>query len=94
MKNQNCPNCEKEYMRGQRAAYQAFLLYALKHLGYTNHEYEPLVSLGRLIGERESAIHTLRIACDELGDDDWEPTLHLSDIIEKHLARHCNQEAE
>lgn len=33
------------------------------------------------------AISTLRQVCDEFGDNDWDETLNLSDIVEKHLWR-------
>lgn len=35
--------------------------------------------------EREDTIKTLRAACGDFGDNDWESSLHLSDIIDKHL---------
>lgn len=29
----------------------------------------------------------LRIECEDLGDNEWSDSLHLADVIEKHLAR-------
>lgn len=42
----------------------------------------------RLQIERDDAIKTLRQLCAEFGDNDWDDSLHLSDIINKHLGRH------
>lgn len=41
----------------------------------------------RLWAERVAAVAMLRLECAEYGDNDWPDTLHLADIIEKHLAR-------
>jgi hypothetical protein len=38
--------------------------------------------------ERKEAIAKLREVCEEFGDNDWEDSLHLADIIEKHLYLH------
>lgn len=39
----------------------------------------------RLQAERDDAIKTLRQICEHHGDNDWPDSLHLSDIIDKHL---------
>lgn len=36
-------------------------------------------------------IRTLRIACEELGDNDWPADLHPSDVIEKHLLNYVRE---
>jgi hypothetical protein len=41
----------------------------------------------KLWAERVAAVAMLRIECAEYDDNDWPDTLHLADIIEKHLAR-------
>lgn len=41
--------------------------------------------LNALRRERESVIRLLREACEEYGDNDWPDTLHLRDVLEKHL---------
>jgi hypothetical protein len=41
----------------------------------------------RLRREREDAVAMLRIECAEYDDNDWPDSLHLADIVEKHLAR-------
>lgn len=40
-----------------------------------------------LAAEILTARRQLRIECGDLGDNDWPDNLHLSDVIEKHLAR-------
>jgi hypothetical protein len=44
--------------------------------------------------ERPYVIAMLRTICDARGDNDWPDDLHISDIIEKHLLRYVNEEAE
>lgn len=36
--------------------------------------------------ERVDVIKTLRSFCREFGDNNWDDNLHLSDVIDKHLA--------
>lgn len=76
---------EKDWITGHRAAWQSILSQALRELG------DAAPKAARLVAEREAAIATLRQVCEEFGDNDWEPNLHLSDIIDKHLA--CYLEA-
>lgn len=52
------------------------------NLGYEN------VTEQAWIAEREAAIAALRRLCAAHGDNDWPESLHLADIIEKHLGRH------
>lgn len=44
--------------------------------------------------ERPYVIAMLRTICETWGDNDWPDDLHISDIIEKHLLRYINEEAE
>lgn len=76
---------ELDYVKGSRAAYRSMLQHCLRELGYekaTGHEW---------ILEREAAIASLRSLCEDLGDNDWPENLHLSDIIEKHVAPHIER---
>lgn len=41
--------------------------------------------------ERTAAIAILRELCAEFGDNSWPDTLHLADVIEKHLGKHLWQ---
>jgi len=75
-------NEEQSYERGSRMAWTLMLQQCLLNLGYTGTESEN----SKWIGERELAISLLREVCGDFGDNDWEPSLNLYDIIEKHLA--------
>lgn len=76
---------ELDYINGQRSAWQRLLREALRELrGESSKELDA----ARLVTEREEAIAILRSACENFGDNDWNPDLHLADIIEKHLVRH------
>lgn len=75
---------ELAYDTGSRVAWLSVLQQALKELGRDSKEW----SAARWVMERETTINMLRIVCDRFGDNNWPDDLHLSDIIEKHLARH------
>jgi hypothetical protein len=72
---------EQDYMRGNKAAYSNVISFCRKVL---NPEERTATSL---LIEREEAITALRDICEEFGDNNWPDTLHLADIIEKHLGR-------
>ena len=79
---------EDAWNNGYRAACLLFVREALKHL-----DADEILSPGRAVNwmvEREEAIQVLRRICNEYGDNEWEPTLHLADIIDKHLADRLN----
>lgn len=82
---------EKQYMQGHQAAVRSMLLKCLKDLNE-----DPLNQLterlAQLASERSMAISMLRCYCERYGDNDWEDNLHLSDIIEKHLGRHLDDD--
>jgi hypothetical protein len=73
---------EWAYERGSRAAWLAMLLECLRQLGYD----DPDSKMVAWVKERESAIAILRSICAEHGDNDWDETQYLSDILEKHLS--------
>ncbi len=73
---------ELAYEQGSRAAHRSMLRHCLKELGYEG------AKDARWVLEREEALRTLRRICAQYGDNNWNNNLHLSDIIEKHLARH------
>jgi hypothetical protein len=72
---------EQDYIRGNKAAYSNVISFCMKVL---NPEERTATSL---LIEREEAITALRDICHEFGDNNWPNTLHLADIIEKHLGR-------
>ena len=75
---------ESAYILGSERAWMHMLQLCLQHLDNN----DPMVKKSRLILERTEAIHRLRSLCEDFGDNDWEPNLHLADIIEKHLGKH------
>ncbi len=80
---------EKAYLEGERAAWRRVLSEAAKALGYKTDDGK----LAAYLAEREQAIAALRDVCETYGDNDWEPDLHLADIIEKHLGRDLDEAA-
>lgn len=75
---------ESAYMQGQRAIWLRLLSECLRGLGYDT----PEAKQASWITEREEAIAVLRDVCAHHGDNEWDETLHLADIIDKHLANH------
>jgi hypothetical protein len=80
---------EQWWLRGNRAAWLRLLGQCLINLGYDPKGQNR--SREALIAEREEAIVQLRMTCDQHGDNNWPETLHLADVIEKHLARHLEE---
>lgn len=78
---------ENSYEQGSRMAYTLVLQRCLQGLGYDDEK----AAESRWIVEREAAISALRDICSQYGDNDWDETLHLADIIEKHLHRNLGQ---
>lgn len=75
---------EQIYEDGARAACRSMLLHCIQRLGYD----DPEAGKAAWILEREAAVSTLRQVCEHFGDNDWQPSLNLSDVIDKHLWRH------
>lgn len=73
---------EQSYILGSERAWIHVLQLCLQHLDNN----DSLVEKSRLILERTEVVHKLRSLCEDFGDNDWEPNLHLADIIDKHLA--------
>jgi hypothetical protein len=78
-----------------------YLAHALKNLNDAlrdvdiylpeGHIENPNALIAQLTSERLGAIQALRKTCEYFGDNDWEPNLHLADIIEKHLYRYLEE---
>ena len=89
---------ESHFIRGERSALIRQLLNVLSELSipYTDIDNAPenLMTIARLTMEREGTIAILRSICEDHGDNDWDETLHLSDVIDKHLGRHLYYRAE
>lgn len=82
------PDEETAYLQGQRSAWTRLYGECLRHLGYTAPSPEAWIK------EREDTIAILRQLCREYGDNDWEETLYLADILDKHLGDHLHQDEE
>ena len=74
---------EQDYIEGLRRAWLSIFQQCLIELGEE-------VDSARCIMERQEAVAALRRVCSRFGDNDWEDDLYLSDIIDKHLARHLD----
>lgn len=74
---------ERKWSEGYRAAWKGMLAESIRHLRGEGVD----LNAAAMLLEREEALVTLRDVCGQFGDNDWPNNLHLSDIIEKHLAR-------
>lgn len=74
---------ERGYTEGNKAAYRELLRTAIRGLG----QDDPQANAERWRIERAEIVAMLRQVCEEHGDNDWEDSLHLADVIEKHLWR-------
>ena len=81
---------EEDYKRGSRAAWLSLLAECYRQLGYGSPETQNVC----WVEEREATIAALRSACDAFGDNDWNETLNLADVVEKHLERHLHHKAK
>ena len=75
---------ELDYSRGHRAAWLSMLQTCLRELGVD----DSAVAHSRWVIEREQTVAMLRQVCERHGDNAWDHTLHLADVVDKHLARH------
>ncbi len=83
---------EQRFQDGRRSVLVDQLGFILKELRYcANTEDKELCTAAELAYERERSISMLRTVCEDFGDNDWEPTLHMVDIIDKHLANYLHQ---
>lgn len=85
---------EEAWSNGHRAALLSMLYKTMSDLGYDLGREDPVILAARLAAERTEAIRVLREACEEWGDNDWTDELHLGDVIEKHLVRPLEDNAE
>ncbi len=53
-----------------------------------------VIEIQRLQKQLDETRAMLRYVCGEVGDNDWPDTLHLADVIEKHLFRHWPKDAK
>lgn len=84
---------ESHYLRGQRSVLIQQLHNILRELSisYIDDAPQNLMTIARLVAEREDAIAALRSVCDDHGDNDWSEEMHLADIVNKHLKNHLDE---
>jgi hypothetical protein len=75
---------EHGWTEGYKAAARSMMQHAMTHLD----DAERTEAAWRL--ERADTVAVLRQICAEYGDNDWPDSLHLRDVIEKHLYRHLD----
>ncbi len=76
----------KSYIAGSRAIAAHILGECCAELGYDN----LVAASAKFILEREAIVAQLRLLCEDYGDNDWDETCHLGDVIDKHLGRHLH----
>lgn len=67
------------FENGRKSAIAGLLQHILPDLD------DPKKKIAQMTKERAEVINCLRNICIEYGDNDWPDTLHIRDIIEKHL---------
>jgi hypothetical protein len=73
---------------GHRQAIRGVLGYCIRELGdeaRTEHGWRV---------ERADAVNALRRICEDFGDNDWDESLNLADVIEKHLEPYLEREGK
>jgi hypothetical protein len=82
---------ELAYSLGERAVNLRLLRGSLHALGVES--VDPLIQLARRTSEREEALMVLRRLCVDHGDMAWDSSIHIADILEKHLGRYLDGRA-
>lgn len=77
-------NEELAYERGRLQAHRETLGRLLRELGGKERDAHSW----RL--ERADAVAALQSLCEDFGDNDWSPDLHLADVVNKHLGNHLH----
>ena len=77
---------ELAYIEGRAVAHRHAMLYHARELGIF-HADDPSVALAYKTDELARVRRQLREISDRLGCNDWEDSLDLGDVVEKHVAR-------
>ena len=77
---------EQSYIMGGRVAWLAMLQMCLRELGVD----DPAAGQARWVSEREQTVDALRQLCERHGDNEWDESLHLADVVDKHLGIHLD----
>ncbi len=81
---------ERSYLEGRRRAYIDTIMRSAEALGYGTSR----AKMGALIAEIQEAKQKLRDLCERHGDNGWDESLYLADVIEKHLGRYLDAKRE
>lgn len=81
---------ERGWTAGHRAVWTNLLGQCLRELGYNSLQS----TQKNWIIEREEASRQLRKLCAEFGDNDWNESASLGDVIEKHLGQYLNDQKD
>lgn len=81
---------DQAYIDGKRLSLSYLLGHIVGELGY-DRELTAEERVARLVSEREQIVAKLRDLCADFGDNDWPNSLHLGDVIEKHLAPYLDE---
>jgi len=76
---------DRDYTAGSRSVWRKLLRDCMTGLGFKG-KRDPEAHRVALLVEREDVVEQLRCVCEDHGDNDWDDTAHLGDVIEKHLA--------
>ena len=83
------PAGEADYNRGYRAAWEAILRQALTHVDDASMRTRSELAL-----ERSQVVTLLRQVCERAGDNDWDESLYLPDVIENHLLPYLGRDED
>ena len=83
---------ESYYLRGQRSILVKQLRDILRSLDANGGNFDSyyITETVRLKSEREDVISVIRMVCEDYGDNQWDESMHLGDVIDKHLYKHLN----
>lgn len=77
---------EAAYSQGRLRAWNLMLDTCLQHIGGKEQDAHGWRT------ERADIVIALRSLCERYGDNDWPDSLHLGDVIDKHLACYLGDE--
>lgn len=83
------PNYAQGVIEGTRQAWNTMLRLCLTGAGVTDTQAQVIMQAS----ERADALKVLRQICAEHGDNEWEDSLSLADILDKHLFRHLEDDS-
>jgi hypothetical protein len=77
-------DAEYQYTLGSQVAWLSMLRICVRELGASLGADEQAA----WVIERAETVAALRELCARVGDNEWDDSLHLADVIRKHLDNH------